>query len=139
MTVTPRSKKVDANGEKLSRVANAIDRAVTGTSLTQREIAKAVGFKNENMIAQIKVGRAKLPLDRVGAMAKVLELDPGHLFRMALEQFYEPEQLRMIMDIVDQGLPKHERAILDYIREKSKGHPIALTDEIKKAIDNAVA
>jgi transcriptional regulator with XRE-family HTH domain len=139
MATTPQTRKTNADGERLSRVAFAIERAVNGTSLTQREIAKAVGFKNENMIAMIKLGKAKLPLDRVPAMAKVLGIDPANLFRMALEQFYTDEQVRSILEIVDLGLPRKERAVIEYIREASGGRDIELTDNLKQAIDQSFA
>ena len=46
---------------------------------TQAEIAKEAGFINPNMVAMIKQGATKLPIDRVPALAKALDSDPALL------------------------------------------------------------
>jgi hypothetical protein len=53
---------------------------------SQREIAAEVGYDRPNIISMIKNGVTALPLDRVPAFAKALDVDPRHLFRLALEQ-----------------------------------------------------
>ena len=131
------SKKTDQQGNKLSRIAALVDKKVSTTSMTQREIATAVGFKNQNMITMIKQGTAKLPLDRVPQMAKVLEVDPAFLFRLALEQFYEPSAVKMLNAVLDAPLSKNERAILNHIRER--GNDPELSDKLRSAIDTALS
>ena len=44
---------------------------------TQAEIAEEAGFVNPNMVTMIKQGATKLPIDRVPALAKALEVDPA--------------------------------------------------------------
>jgi hypothetical protein len=53
---------------------------------TQVEIAAEAGFPSRNMVNMIKVGASRLPLDRVPALSKALEVDPARLFLMAVEQ-----------------------------------------------------
>lgn len=53
---------------------------------TQIMIASEAGFVSPNMLARIKNGANKLPLDRVASLAKALECDPVLLFCLALEQ-----------------------------------------------------
>lgn len=53
---------------------------------TQLAIANEAGFVSRNMLAMIKSGTNKLPLDRVASLAKALECDPVMLFSLALEQ-----------------------------------------------------
>ena len=53
---------------------------------TQIAIASEAGFVNPNMLAMIKAGTAKLPLDRVAALAIALECDSVMLFQLAIEQ-----------------------------------------------------
>ena len=43
---------------------------------TQSAIASEAGFPQTNMLANIKTGANKLPLDRVPGLAKALESDP---------------------------------------------------------------
>lgn len=51
----------------------------------QIAIASEAGFVNPNILAMIKADTAKLPLDRVSALAAALECDPTMLFMLALE------------------------------------------------------
>jgi hypothetical protein len=53
---------------------------------SQIEIATEAGYVNPNMLAMIKNGSTKLPLDRVPSVAKALECDARLLFKLALEQ-----------------------------------------------------
>jgi transcriptional regulator with XRE-family HTH domain len=53
---------------------------------TQREIAAEIGYDKPNMISMFKRGEAKVPLDKIPALAKALHVDPAHLFRLAMEQ-----------------------------------------------------
>src|SRR5690554_2850177 len=53
---------------------------------TQTAIALEAGFVNPNMVALIKSGSSKLPLDRVPGLAKALGCDARMLFMMAVEQ-----------------------------------------------------
>lgn len=53
---------------------------------SQREIATEIGYDKPNMISMFKRGETKVPLDKVPALAKALNFDPKHLFRLAMEQ-----------------------------------------------------
>ena len=55
---------------------------------TQREIAVAVGYDKPNMISMLKHGETKVPLEKIPLLAKALDVDPAHLFRLALEQYW---------------------------------------------------
>lgn len=46
---------------------------------SQAEIAALAGYVNPNMITMIKQGSSKVALDRVPALAKVLECDAAYL------------------------------------------------------------
>lgn len=66
---------------------------------TQREVAEACGFETPNIITMFKQGKTKVPLDRIGPLAKALDVDPAHLLRLALQQ-YLPETWSSIEDIL---------------------------------------
>lgn len=53
---------------------------------TQAELAKLAGFRSPNMLAMVKAGASKLPLEHVPGLAQALDVDPAHLLRLALEQ-----------------------------------------------------
>lgn len=63
---------------------------INKSGLTNREISKACGFGRPNMISMIKTGDCRLPLERLGAMADVLKLDPYLLFKRWMKT-YHPE------------------------------------------------
>ncbi|WP_246018415.1 helix-turn-helix domain-containing protein [Pelagibacterium montanilacus] len=53
---------------------------------SQAEIGTETGFIQPNMVAMIKRGSTRLPLDRVAALAQALECDPAYLLLLALDQ-----------------------------------------------------
>jgi hypothetical protein len=53
---------------------------------SQAAIAAEAGFRHANMLAMIKNGSSKLPLDRVPGLARALDCDAALLFHLALEQ-----------------------------------------------------
>jgi transcriptional regulator with XRE-family HTH domain len=123
-TVAPADTKSKKLGRKnvteLSRLAILLEKHTASSGKTQRQIADAVGFNNQNMITMIKQGDAKLPLDRVPAMAHVLGVDPLMLFNMAIEQFYTPDAVKALQDIIPPALSVAERALIDVVREAGK-------------------
>ncbi len=53
---------------------------------TQIAISAEAGFRQPNMLAMIKGGATKLPLDRVPELAKALECDPAMYFAWRLSR-----------------------------------------------------
>lgn len=53
---------------------------------SQREIAVEIGYDKPNMLSMIKTGQSRMPLEKVPALAKALNVDPAFLFRLTLEQ-----------------------------------------------------
>ncbi len=58
-----------------SKFTRYIRTKIEASDKNQRELADLVGYNNPNMMAQLKVGRVKLALDRVPAMARALKVD----------------------------------------------------------------
>ncbi len=79
---------------------------------TQREIANEIGYDKPNMISMFKRGEAKVPLEKIPLLAKALHVEPTHLFRLALEQYW-PGLAGTIASIFDGRLAtENEEAIL---------------------------
>jgi hypothetical protein len=76
---------------------------------SQREIAAEVGYDRPNIISMIKNGVTALPLDKVPAFAKALDVDPRHLFRLTLEQNH-PEIARVAHEIFGNVVSDNEMA-----------------------------
>lgn len=102
---------------------------------TRNEIAAEVGFNRPNILSMLKAGEAKLPLDRVPAMAKALEADPAYLFRMALEQHFRSDVADAIASIFGDIVSDNEREWLQLIRETSGNTDPALTADRRKKLE----
>lgn len=84
---------------------------------TQREIAEACGFETPNVITMFKKGQMKVPLDRVGSLAKALDVDPAHLLRLSLQE-YLPETWNAIEEILHSTvLTKNELELVRKYRQ----------------------
>lgn len=101
---------------------------------SQIEISAEAGFRSTNMLAMIKRGSAKLPLDRVPGLAKALECDAAMLFRMALEQLAEDSTALAIDQIFGAVVSRNEVDWLNAIRDASDNSDPTLTAKAQKAI-----
>ena len=88
---------------------------------SQLEIASEAGFPNANMMALLKSGANKLPLDRVPALAKALDCDPRMLFKLAVEQLGGDTTARAIEEIFGAVVTRNEAAWIEELRNAS-GH-----------------
>ncbi|EHK53625.1 hypothetical protein MAXJ12_29330 [Mesorhizobium alhagi CCNWXJ12-2] len=101
--------------------------------MTQVEIAAEAGFPSTNMLAMVKAGTCKLPLDRVPALAKALECDPARLFMLAVEQ-QDSALALVVREIFGTAVTKNEVDWLEEIRSASDHIDPSLTTKAKKAI-----
>lgn len=101
---------------------------------TQIAIAAEAGFRAPNMLAMVKNGSAKLPLDRVLGLAKALDCDPALLFRMAIEQLDQNTTSEAIDQIFGAITTENEVAILTVVRESSNNSDPNLTARTEKSL-----
>lgn len=101
---------------------------------TQLVIASEAGFVSPNMLAMIKSGSTKLPLDRVANLAKALECDPVMLFILALEQLDRNTTEQAVRQIFGALVTKNEVAWLEEIRRASDHSDPGLTARARSAI-----
>jgi transcriptional regulator with XRE-family HTH domain len=86
---------------------------------SQRDIAAAVGYEKPTMISMFKRGEVKVPLDKVPALAKALNVDPAFLFRLAIQQYWK-DDLAVINEIFGDVVTKSERKLLQMWRKVTK-------------------
>ena len=101
---------------------------------TQIAIATEAGFRVPNMLAMVKNGSAKLPLDRVPGLARALDCDAALLFRMAVEQLATDSTSLAIDQIFGAVITENEAAWIKAIREASDNTDPSLTARAQKAI-----
>jgi transcriptional regulator with XRE-family HTH domain len=80
---------------KPQSVAQYLTEQIERSGKTQLEIAHECGFTNANVITMIKQGKSKLPLTRVDALAKALDVDVVYLLSLTMRE-YEPELWKII-------------------------------------------
>jgi transcriptional regulator with XRE-family HTH domain len=83
---------------------------------SQREIAAEVGYDKPNMLSMIKYGDSRVPLDKIPPLAKALEVEVAHLFRLALEQYW-PELHKTLADVGIDALTKGEAEVIKIVRK----------------------
>lgn len=122
-----------------TRMSALIDKRVNQLKgrKSQKDIAQIAGYKNQNMISMLKLGEAKVALDKVPTLAKALEVDPAMLFRIALEQFFEDTTLVAVNEIFGTVVSKNEAEILSFIRSISGEDDPQLTDAAKEHLTAA--
>ena len=59
----------------------------TRTGMTNQEIAEFLGYEKANIIPMWKTGKTRIPLDRLGDLAKILRVDTEQLLGMWFEQY----------------------------------------------------
>lgn len=107
----------------------------------QREIAAEIGFARPNILSMIKNGETKVPLDRVPAFAKALEVDPVQFLQLVLQQHYsQGDFLQMINDMADRRrITKNEMNWIKAIRSATGNSDPVLTDDARQALEQTVA
>ena len=98
--------------------------------VSQREIATALGYDRPNIISMFKTGDAKVPLDKIPDLAAALHVDPAHLMRLGLEQYW-PDKMGIIGQVFGGIVTANERVIIEIIRETSGNMDPKPTEEQK--------
>ena len=115
-----------------SQVARFITERIEATGQLQKDIAYKAGFEQPNIITMIKQGKTRLPLDKVGSIAKALEIDPLILLQMCFEEYY-PKTCNAIAPYMVTAITEDERKLLAALRKWSGGPFLsALTDESRR-------
>ena len=101
---------------------------------SQKEIAEEVGFINPNILSLFKSGASKIPLDRVPALAKALEVDPAYLMRLSLEQSVGVTAANAIVECFGTPITVNELGWLVEIRDASQNADPRITVRSRSAL-----
>ena len=103
-----------------SRMARYLDRQIDALKgeVSQRDIASALGYPKSNIISMFKKGEAKVPLDKIPALAEALHVDVAHLMRLGLEQYW-PDKMEVITKVFSRVVTENEYEIVETIRKAS--------------------
>lgn len=105
-----------------SPTADFLSRYINRSRMTQSEIALACGFKRQNIISMLKNGTTKVPIERVPALSRALNIDPRAFLSIAMEEYY-PKMWEAIREIFGQGIAvtEDEIHILNSLRKSAGG------------------
>lgn len=97
-------------------VAQYLTYHINKSDKTQRQIALEIGYTKPNIITMFKQGLTKLPLEKVGPLAKSLDVPADELFFKVMTE-YMPETFEAISPLIcGQMLTKDELEFLDDYR-----------------------
>lgn len=106
----------------------------------QIDIAHVAGFEKPNIITMIKQGKTKLPLDKIGRMARALKVDPRFLFELTFRE-YEPGLWQIAKDVFETGmfLTAHEQRLVNQLRANEARLELMTLEEFDGRAEDAVA
>lgn len=115
-----------------TQMAKLLDKLISKSTKTQRELAADMGYTSPNVLSMMKTGEAKVPLDRVPAMAKALNADVSLFFRLALEQHFRGAAIsKAISEIFGTVVSQNEAHWINALREASDNSDPVLTAEVR--------
>ena len=102
-------------------VAKFITAKINECGKSQIEIAQACGWPKPNIVTMIKQGTTRLPIDKIGPLAKALEVEAVYLFWLTMSE-YNPDTLQAIEHAI-RGvmLSDHEKLIIETYRRLTNG------------------
>lgn len=107
---------------------------------SQRQIAAEAGFNRPNIISMLKNGESKVPLDRVPALARALETDMRHLFRLALEQHFRGAEISAaIAEVFGNVVSNNEMQWVELIRDISNNSDPMPTETMKAEVRDVLS
>lgn len=100
----------------------------------QTEVAQEVGFNKPNVLTMIKQGKTKVPLERIGPLAKAMGVDPVFFFRMVVNE-YLPTLMPIIEGIFNAPIiSQNELEFIDVVRSAKVINPKLRTEEERRQL-----
>lgn len=105
--------------KKVVTVAQFVASALGASGRTNAEVAKDVfgDATRANLVSMIKMGRAKLPIDKVPAFAKATMQDPVYLLQLVLRE-YSPSLHSVLDPYLSQALTEGEAEVVSLMRKE---------------------
>lgn len=121
MANTKAVRSMPKNTARPKNVAEYVTWQINLCGKKQTEIAEEIGFDKPNVITMIKQGKTKVPINKIGKLAKSLGVDPIFFMKMCITE-YMPDMMEAIIAITNQ--PVISANELDFIKEIRKSKVI---------------
>lgn len=125
---------VQTTEKRHTSVAEFLAGQIALSGMQQNDLAKELGYDKPNIITMFKKGMTKLPLNKVGPMAKALHIDPVHLLRRVMQEYYAESWSAIEEILAAPPITSNEAEILAVIRLVNNGDPAIGSDEQRKAL-----
>ncbi len=117
-----------------SPTAQMLAKAIDESGLTQRNIADRVGFKHPNMIAMMKQGLTRVPLDRIPALAQAVGLDQTKFLLVAIEEYHQGVY-EVLSDTLGLPFSDAEQGLVVMFRMANLRNEIELDGPFRRALE----
>lgn len=94
-------------------VKDYIRRKIDASNKSQVQIAEEMGFSKPNVLSMIKTGRTSVPLGRIPALARAINVEPKILLAMCLRE-YKPSLFEVLKEVYD--IPSGSPAVREVLR-----------------------
>lgn len=106
---------------KSPTVAEYLGEEIEASGRTAQDIADAIGYDSADVIKAFTRGTAKVPVNKVGPLARALDIDAAYFLRLVLAE-YMPDTLAAIDDAIRVPmLTENERGLIGAYRRATNG------------------
>jgi hypothetical protein len=116
-----------------SPTAEFLTRAIEDSGATHTEIADRAGFGAPNVISMMRLGRMKVPLDRIPDIADACGADDRHFLRIAMAE-YHPEVWNVLRASFGDVLTRSEQDLIAIFRVLNQDGDIEIDLELSDAL-----
>lgn len=102
-------------------------------SRTMARIASEIGLLSAGTVRLFVEGKARLPIDKVPALAKAIGADPALLFSLAVDQYW-PDQSEFLRQVLGLGVSANEFALISELRKLTNHNDPAFNSEFAQRL-----
>lgn len=118
-----------------SETARFISAHIDAGTKSAHQIAMESGFNSAGDVSMIRSGSAKLPIAKIGKIAKALSTDPVQLLSICLREYF-PETWDSISPFLDAAFTADELSLINGLRSAVGGpYVMSLTPEEREPLD----
>lgn len=129
------------SGEHYALADWLYDNLNTLSGMTNTAIAEELGYERQNMISMMKTGKSRIPLDKLGTIAKLTGVTVTFLLPLWVEQYAGKDGYQEVLVALSGMFSPAEKAIIEVTR-KAEGaeqlDPGKIGDQFKKTVMDAV-
>lgn len=118
-----------------SETARYISAHIDASTKSAQQIAMESGFDSAGDVSMIRSGSTKLPIAKIGKIAKALSTDPVQLLSICLREYF-PETWQSISPFLDAAFTADELSLIRGLRSAVGGpYVMSLTPEEREPLD----